>query len=795
MIPRDPLYANQWHFKLLGRLGSENLIERVWNDYNGTGINVVVFDDGVETAHSDLAANYASGIELKVNGIHLGGTPSIGGRHGTAVAGLIAAENNATGTIGIAHGVNLAAVNIFDPASPVFVNSTDPLIRANFMAAVRQAAGVDVVNNSWSQKPGFRASQNLNDATSFAAQTVAAYADIAATGRNGLGTIIVQAAGNDNLDANGDGLHASRHTITVGAVHQDGITSSYSNYGACLLVSAPGGDFSTVRGGQGIVTSDASGTAGYNLRGAVTTASDFTNDFGGTSAATPIVSATVALMLDANATLGWRDVQNILSLSASHTGSAIGAATPGTMENNTWFINENDNWNGGGQHFSEDYGFGIINTFAAVRMAEVWHLFGAPKSTANERLVTTGILNASKPIADKATTTYTFNVGQNVSMESVTLALKLTHSYFTDLRIFLISPEGTEIQIFDGRSGSGSTTDNGLTWSFGIEALRGENAAGIWTVRIVDAVAADTGTLNTVSLNIYGAALTANDVFTYTDEYNVMAALDAARGILTDTDGGEDWINAAAITGNLSLNLNAGSASSLNGAGFITIASGTTIENAVSGDGGDVLTGNAVGNKFHGMRGDDRLTGGGGNDQLFGGEGNDLLNGGAGADRLDGGAGTLDLATYTPSAAAVIINLATNINTGGDAQGDTLFGIERIFGSHHADSITGDAANNWLYGNGGNDTLNGGSGNDFLSGGAGADIFKVSDSRFGKDTIADFEDGHDWLNFAKAIADNISDFTITGNGTNLVKLSLGLNTMAVGGLNPITLTADDFLFT
>jgi subtilisin-like proprotein convertase family protein len=542
------------------------------------------------------------------------------------------------------------------------------------------------------------------------------------------------------------------------------------------------------------VTSDASGTSGYNLRDNVNVASDFTNDFGGTSAATPIVAATVALMLDANENLGWRDVQNILTLSANHTGSAIGTTAVGTQENNSWFINQNDNWNGGGQHFSEDYGFGLVNTYAAVRMAEVWNLFGTAKTSANERHVSTGTLSATKPIVDKATTTYTFNVSQNVSMESATLTLNLTHSYFTDLRIFLISPEGTEVQLYDGRSGSGSTSDNGLTWSFGIEALRGENAVGTWTVKIIDAVAADNGTLNTVALDVYGSAPISNDVFTYTDEFNTMATLDASRRALSDTDGGTDWINAAAVTGNFALNLNAGSASTLNGNNFISIASNTTIENAVTGDGNDTITGNAMANALHGMRGNDRLVGGAGNDQLFGGAGTDALQGGSGADILDGGIGTLDLASYTTSSAAVAINLATNLNSGGDAQGDTLFNIERVYGSRFNDALTGDAVNNRLYGGDGNDTLNGHTGDDLLSGGTGADTFRFTDAAFGHDTISDFEDGVDHLSFAGNIADSFADFTITGNGTNLVKISIGADYVTLKSTSNVTLTADDVLF-
>ena len=79
-------------------------------------------------------------------------------------------------------------------------------------------------------------------------------------------------------------------------------------------------------------------------------------------------------------------------------------------------------------------------------------------------------------------------------------------------------------------------------------------------------------------------------------------------------------------------------------------------------------------------------------------------------------------ASSCSGAAAVTVNLLTGVNTGGDAQGDTLTGIENIFGSNAgADNLTGNGGNNVLNGYGGNDTLNGGAGNDTLNGGLGND--------------------------------------------------------------------------
>jgi Ca2+-binding RTX toxin-like protein len=124
------------------------------------------------------------------------------------------------------------------------------------------------------------------------------------------------------------------------------------------------------------------------------------------------------------------------------------------------------------------------------------------------------------------------------------------------------------------------------------------------------------------------------------------------------------------------------------------------------------LTGSAFG---------DELIGDNGINVLRGGNGQDLLVGLGGADTLDGGAGEDDAANYGSSASAVTVNLATGVNSGGDAQGDILIGIEDVFGSNADDTITGDGNDNGLNGGNGNDVLNGGGGADTLRGDLGDD--------------------------------------------------------------------------
>ncbi|MET1109884.1 MAG: M10 family metallopeptidase C-terminal domain-containing protein [Allosphingosinicella sp.] len=119
-----------------------------------------------------------------------------------------------------------------------------------------------------------------------------------------------------------------------------------------------------------------------------------------------------------------------------------------------------------------------------------------------------------------------------------------------------------------------------------------------------------------------------------------------------------------------------------------------------------------------GTEGADLLDGSFRLETLLGFGGDDVLRGSPGADRLNGGAGT-DRADYSASSAAVTIDLATGLGSGGDAEGDELLSIERVTGSSHPDLILGSS---------GQDQLDGGAGADRMEGGAGDDLYYVDNS-------------------------------------------------------------------
>jgi subtilisin-like proprotein convertase family protein len=602
-LPADPLLARQWHLFDIGRLGfgTQNSIDglsRIWADYTGAGVSVGIWDDGVEKTHWDLNNNYNSSLQLTILGTLNDGQPtSWNASHGTAVAGLIAAEDNGQGGVGVAFGASVTGVRVFGGADDINVHW------ARYLKTLDGLGNFDITNHSYGAMPDYAV---YGDVAKFEASLT--------TGRGGLGTINVKAAGNNNVDGNGDALDSSRATITVGAVDTNGQVAYYSSFGAHLLISAPAGS----------VTVDRAGTVnGYNglLSG------DYTNVFGGTSAATPIVTGVVALMLDANAELGWRDVQNILAFSAMATGSLQTGNT--AEEDFAWKYNGATTWNGGGAHFSEDYGYGLINAFTAVRMAEVWGvLYPDAATSANERQVKTGTISINQAIDDGATSTFTFNVAGAVDLEHVALTLNLTHSDATGLRIALISPHGTEMSVFDGSAATADTADYGLSFTFRLEGYRGESSAGDWTLKVVDVPGGGRGTLSSVGLTGYGSASSANTVYHYTDE--VLATLnqpgEGGRILLSDGDGGIDWIDAASMYRDLVINLTAGATSTLAGTAFVTIDPGTVIENALGGDGNDTIQGNDADNIIGGMRGDDNLFGGGGSDTaLFMGDRGDYV--------------------------------------------------------------------------------------------------------------------------------------------------------------------------
>ncbi len=195
-------------------------------------------------------------------------------------------------------------------------------------------------------------------------------------------------------------------------------------------------------------------------------------------------------------------------------------------------------------------------------------------------------------------------------------------------------------------------------------------------------------------------------------------------------------------------------------------------ERVLAGAGDDVLDGRGGDDRLEGGSGDDAIFGGDGNDRLLSGSGADYMDGGFGADVIDGGdlpanfydsmvtAGILtraqaiaalaaqndhDTASYANSFAPVDVDLERSVQHGGDAEGDTISGVENIDGSTRDDFLRGDDKANVIFGNRGADVLEGRGGADTLEGGTGLDTaaYDSSSSRVVVDLLAATQSGGD----------------------------------------------------
>jgi len=149
------------------------------------------------------------------------------------------------------------------------------------------------------------------------------------------------------------------------------------------------------------------------------------------------------------------------------------------------------------------------------------------------------------------------------------------------------------------------------------------------------------------------------------------------------------------------------------------------------GPGDDTLDGGAGHDHFHASIGNDTLIGGSGNDQLDGGPGADIIDGGPGRDEIQ--------FSYSNDAIkeGVIVNLATGIGSGGDAEGDRYSNIEDIRDSRYGDILIGNDGNNAFY-----QSYNGAGEGDIMMGGGGDDKFYASSSStFSEDQTSFFIGG------------------------------------------------------
>ena len=341
------------------RRGLDLNIMAAWPFGMGQGITVAVADSGLEMNHPELTNRLAGAPHYNFTGQGTNVGPTGGGvadpfrafwTHGTEVAGLIAATgNNNRGMIGVAPQASLASWLIYRTNG---ILASDEQLMDMYESASNV---VSIQNHSWGAGNGLRQQRGPTLLEQLGIQNAVTL------GRNGKGTVMVRSAGNDRpiaANANDNGYGDDPQVITVAGVIQGGRAAGYSEPGSCILVAVPGGGGDTTQGlfSLDLVGSDRGINSGIIYGGDIADYVFGIQGFSGTSASAPLVSGIAAILLSVNTNLTYRDVQQILVLSARH-----------------WDLDDPDvTANGAGFLVSHNVGFGVPDAGHAAWLAKTW---------------------------------------------------------------------------------------------------------------------------------------------------------------------------------------------------------------------------------------------------------------------------------------------------------------------------------------------------------------------------------------------------------------------------------------
>ncbi|XP_076113698.1 uncharacterized protein LOC143081959 [Mytilus galloprovincialis] len=395
----DPNWHNQWYLNGSGIIETDLNVLHAWRKcLNGTGITVAVVDDGIFD-HPDLKIDRSLDANIQ---------PAVPSTkvHGTRVAGVIAAKrNNECGT-GIAFEAKLADLRILTGSSEPESDSASATILTSSLDQI------DIYSNSYIHPPVQAGLYPIGK------EVLRALKKGTTEGRNGKGAIYVWSTGNGGhplfpFGCAYEGFDNNPYVIPVAGVRFNYHKLTTGDSCSSIMVAAFTRE--SIDTDKLVETSD-------DIDGC-------TGQFGRNSAAVPMVSGAIALVLQANPNLSYRDVMHLLVLSSNPNLS----------------FNPNDfKENAVGKKVSKTFGFGLLDIGKLVDMAETWQ-------NVNELTVCRFRSNFSCSLSSNRTENVTFETCKINSLEHVEVYFKVESPRSGQLKLDLLSSSGTISNIIPGR--------------------------------------------------------------------------------------------------------------------------------------------------------------------------------------------------------------------------------------------------------------------------------------------------------------------------------------------------------
>ncbi|XP_075831614.1 proprotein convertase subtilisin/kexin type 4 isoform X3 [Microtus pennsylvanicus] len=465
VVPTDPWFSKQWYMN--NEIQPDLNILKVWNQgLTGRGVVVSILDDGIEKDHPDLWANYDPLASYDFNDYDPDPqpryTPSDENRHGTRCAGEVSATaNNGFCGAGVAFNARIGGVRMLD-------GTITDIVEAQSLSL--QPQHIHIYSASWGPEDDGRTVDGPGILTR------EAFRRGVTKGRQGLGTLFIWASGNGGLhydNCNCDGYTNSIHTLSVGSTTRQGQVPWYSEACASTFTTTFSSGVAT---DPQIVTTDLHHQC--------------TDKHTGTSASAPLAAGIIALALEANPLLTWRDLQHLV----------VRASRPAQLQAEDWRIN------GVGRQVSHHYGYGLLDAGLLVDLARVW-LPTQPQKKCAIRVVHTPTSILPRMLVRKNVSACSDGSHRLIrSLEHVQVQLSLSYSRRGDLEISLTSPMGTRSTLVAIRP-LDISSQGYKNWIFMSTHYWDEDPQGLWTLGLENkGYYFNTGTLFYYTLLLYGTA-------------------------------------------------------------------------------------------------------------------------------------------------------------------------------------------------------------------------------------------------------------------------------------------------